>query len=630
MKKKEVKLNEIIYIPRKVISEKLQGEVVLDEIKFPKSLGEEHPFNFLQLEGLYKKFGYVTSAIDKHVDFVVGTDFRVKCPNDEKSEQILNNWIRDSNFRVILREWLREAFVKGNGFIEIDTKTGELRVLNANYMYIERNRKGELLGYNQYFGKIDKSFNLNKIIPFSVNQIAHLPFSKIGDNAYGIGLVYPALAYIDYVLHNDKDMHHIISRKAGTPYQIKVGTAEEPAKPSDLTALGSKLEYLNNMQEWVTDHRVEIKAIDFGNLSEKFVGVLEHDMDMLIYIFQIPEVLMGKGNIPEGLAQVQMDAWNRRIKSIQASIEPIIEEKILRIILNNQGRNADIEFEWNLPSEKDINEKIDRIQRLMATFGISNQMKCLLELELAKLMNLEDDYLPTPEEVANQEAQNKANLQKQFELEIGKVKSEKPESQERKKEEAESQPKIPEHIHESLDILNDKPLTEWVNFNYQDYIKSILKEIDKDNFENLKALTESDIDLGLLSESDINKLKIVLKDGFKKEKSISQIAKDIKDNINIQDRYRINEEGNKVLSLSKEERPISIARTETLRMSRIGAIKQVEDLGYTQVSWAATVSDRTCDKCLNLNGQIMSLNEYLNKRDMIHPLCRCSFITITK
>ena len=83
----------------------------------------------------------------------------------------------------------------------------------------------------------------------------------------------------------------------------------------------------------------------FCNFSEKFEKPIEHEIEMLIAAYQVPEVLLGKGNIPEGLAKVQMDAFERMITSIQVEIEKVIENKIFTRILEPSGLSIDVEFE---------------------------------------------------------------------------------------------------------------------------------------------------------------------------------------------------------------------------------------------------------------------------------------------
>ena len=131
----------------------------------------------------------------------------------------------------------------------------------------------------------------------------------------------------------------------------------------------------------------------------------------------------------------------------------------------------------------------------------------------------------------------------------------------------------------------------------------------------------------MLPEVEIEKLRIILKDGFKKNLSINQIEVDIKDYMKIPDRY-IMENDKKILSQSAEVRPIAIARTETLILANQGLIKTYEENDIKEVSWLAVFSDRTCPICEGLNGQIMTNQEYLIKRNNIHPMCRCTALPI--
>ena len=67
-----------------------------------------------------------------------------------------------------------------------------------------------------------------------------------------------------------------------------------------------------------------MSTLDFGKLEDKFGFITENDMELLFMAAQIPAVLMGKGNVPEGLAKVQMRAWELRIQSLREEIEKVI------------------------------------------------------------------------------------------------------------------------------------------------------------------------------------------------------------------------------------------------------------------------------------------------------------------
>ena len=100
------------------IAEQFKGEVEKNDIKFPQELGEEHPFDFPEMEKLYTKFGFYTAVVDKYVDFVVGPGFYIEC-DDARAKEIIEDFMRDVNLDTILRAWCKEALNKGNGFLEI-------------------------------------------------------------------------------------------------------------------------------------------------------------------------------------------------------------------------------------------------------------------------------------------------------------------------------------------------------------------------------------------------------------------------------------------------------------------------------------------------------------------------------
>src|SRR3990167_3147566 len=158
-----------IYVsPSIKIEEQFKGIVPKVEVQFPQMLGDVHPFDYTLVEGIYKEFGMVTGIIDKYVDFVVGPGFYVKA-EDERAKQIIEDFMKDTNFDTLLRAWLKEALIKGTGYMEIgglpdEVPTG-LKVLNANWMYIKRDEMGNIEGYNQYVGRYDR-FTVSKVTPF--------------------------------------------------------------------------------------------------------------------------------------------------------------------------------------------------------------------------------------------------------------------------------------------------------------------------------------------------------------------------------------------------------------------------------------------------------------------------------
>jgi len=380
------------------LNEQFKGEVENKKVKFPTDLGEEHPFDFKMMEELYKKFGFFSAVIDKYVDFVVGPGFYITI-DDERAKKILEDFMKDVNFDTLLRQWTKEALIKGNGYLEIGGSKEKgvegLKLLNANYMYVNRDSKGKILNYNQYKGAFNK-FAKEKVIGFNPDQVAHAPFNIIGDCAYGLGIGYSSLKLIDDWLSQQKSQHVLMDRKANAPLHAQIGYINGDTKilpkPEDVASFGKDMETMSNKTEWTTDALVNFKVIDFGNMGEKFQAILENDLEMLIYSFQIPAVLLGKGNIPEGLARVQMEAFQRRIQSIQAELEKIIENQILSRVLEANGfSDLDVEFEWGIPSVMETEGKLNIMSELIKSPTTSIAMRNIMEDELIALLKLDAD-----------------------------------------------------------------------------------------------------------------------------------------------------------------------------------------------------------------------------------------------
>jgi len=668
-KKEEVKE---IYTPtigetgKITISEQFKGEVESNKVTFPNELGEAHPFDFKEMEDLYKKFGFFTAVIDKYVDFVVGPGFFIES-DDDRAKKIITDFMTDVNFDTVLRSWCKEALVKGNGFLELGGSAKEgvkgLKVLNANYMYVQRDKKGKVKGYNQYKGGFDR-FAKDKVINFAPTQIAHVAFNRVGDCAYGQGIGYSALKDIDNLLGNEKDLHYLMKRKANAPIHAKLGKVEGDIriipKPADVTAFGQKLESLSNKQEYATDPLVEFKVIDFGNIGDKFSAVLAHDMAKLFYDFQIPPELMGMANIPEGMAKVRADAFQRRIQSIQAEFEKIIEQDIFHRILLANGIDVHVEFEWGTPSSLEVEGRMALISNMVVSPTTSMAMKEILEDELINLLKLDEnkwEELKLEAEAEEEErrreeeraqpivpGQNEDIAKKKFPpkpvkasvLFSDRIRKEK--AIIKKKETYEimnyEYKKDCPHCIESWNNIND--IQEWLGFNYKEYLKEIMAILNIDKFEFLTAANAIEEKAGYLSIAQTTKLKEVLETGFKKGSSMKEMAKMVDKKVSPKDLYRMTSEGTiktgasglPILSRSADKRAIGIVRTEVTRVANKGAIKYYKENKITKIRWVASLGDRTCAECEALNNQIFEIDGA--PEPPLHPMCRCTVTPVVE
>ncbi|MCH7534272.1 MAG: minor capsid protein [Bacteroidetes bacterium] len=610
-----------------------KGQVVDIPVKFPRGLGAEHPFNFKDVENVYKKYGPLAEIINKQSDAIV-TDFEVKLQN-LNAQVIIDDFLHDTDFHTKTREWVREALLKGNGFMEIDLEETNIRVMNANNMYIKRNKKGKVIQYNQWT-KPFKQFSRDSpdLIDFKPNRIAHLTINKIPNDPYGIGIVWPNENLIENIILNEQDLQKLISRKAGAPYHFKVGQPGTNIPTSVVDSISSSLQFLTNKTEWVTDGDVDIKMLDSSDVGKSLISTQEYFRKMMLAGLGIPEVVMGFGNIPEGLAKVQLETYDRRIKSIQQQVADIIEEKIIRPILRQNKLDEQPEFIWDLPSEEQISQRAEQIQNSLRMGSlISEPMKAALEIEWAKLWELEDliKVLPTPKEALKKQEEREKQEQQAID------------SAEREREEEEiPQPETPgvkpnanQMLNKIKKIQEDQNIEEgnitvkdWVNlkeiagFNYSDYLTKILQVLGRDKFQNLRAITKNDVTNGLLTRTEVEKMRNILRTGFVENQTIRQIENELKTSLKFRDRKK----DGKVIAV-KAGRPNSIARTETVRLSNNGILNLYKENKIVKVRFLAALSDRTCPICEDLNGQIFDLNQ-AGEMIPVHTNCRCSWISV--
>ena len=607
------------------LKEEFKGEVIDIPIRFPKDLGTEHPFNFEDVEKTYKSVGVVAGAINKITDSIVG-DFSIKAKN-QKVQKIIEGFIKNTDFSTVLREWIREGYLKGNGFMELDLEKQKIRVLNANNMYVKRTRKGVVKEYNQWLGLLNSytRTNLRKFTPFRVNQIAHLRINKISGEAYGLGIVWQNERVIENMVLGDEANHKLIGRKAGAPLHIKIGVPGEAARTEDIDEMNENMQYMTTRTEWATDANVEMKVVDFGDLGKNIRETQENDMLQLAYGMEIPMALWGTGNMPEGLAKVDQEQWQRKIRAAQEDIECIIEEKIFKPLLLTHKLDGDVEFIWNLPGEEEINKRLERLNKIIENMGISEPLRRMAELEIARLLKFEEapKYLAKPEkekEEDNEEAK-KAEREEEEKIKQPEVPGEKPAAEKYKIVFSDVDLETKRAKSGEMNLREYTNLQEIAGFNYSDYLVNILRRLRVEKFEDLLAITEADIASGKLPKTEITKLRSILKNGFRRNMTIREIETEIKQSINLKD---VTKEGKVITEAGR--RPNMIARTETVRLANLGLIDTYKEQGIKQVRWLAAVSDRTCDQCMALDGQVFDINEV--SPPPAHVDCRCSLLSV--
>ena len=668
-----------------LFNQAFRGQVQDKEPIISKKIGAEHSFDMDQVERVVNNIGLVNAGVEKIKDAIIG-DFTVQV-DDENGQALVDAFVEDSNFLSVMDEWIKEAVMKGNGYIDLtDVINNQMQVLNANRMYVKRNKQGKILKYNQITGDKNRTITFeNNVNPFEPDEVAHLKINSVAGQPYGIGYVWPNIRVINHYASSELDNHKLMSRKAGAPIHVKVGIPGESVQSGDVDAVKIALQYMNNQTNWVTDGSVEMNVIDFKDVGKNLIELSNHDIEQMSMGMNIPLVMMGIANVPEGLAKVQSEGFQRFIGSIRVNVEDVIETQIFKPLLERNGLSFKVNFVWSMPGEEEKNNRLTTIQVAMGSPMTSPELRSALEKEYAKILGLDDviDMLPDPKEArqrADEEMRKREEEIRQPEVPGAKPNARSSEEElltEEKldefikkvggefcvfshqtgknfgcyktKEEAEkrlAQISRFKDMSEEPVTMNYEPLTEdqianmsikdyvmaneikeLAGFNYTDYLIKILQSLKIDKFIDLRALTEKDLDFGLLPDRDINKLRVILKEGFKKNKTIREIEKSIEQSIDLKDRKK-EENGELIITAKAEKRPNMIARTETIRLSNEGLKRLYLENDVKKYRYLATLDDRTSQICQELNGQVFNVDDgqYGVNMPPMHTNCRSTII----
>lgn len=395
-----------------------------------KKLGEEHPFDYSIIEDLQKKFAIISAIIDKIHDFTIGPGIRIESDNKQLIE-ILEKWMKKTKFKSKLGSWFKEALAKGSSYLEIAgltdrTKEDMVKNVNPGTIFIKRNDFGEIIEYNQFLGDNIMRIEDSDITKINRNEIIQLDINKIGSCIYGFGIVFSGLGIINDLLQSRKSAHDITERKANPQLHVKLGDSDKEDYPeqADIDAFGSKLQFMNDTTEWVTGPNVEMNVIEYGDIADKFISLIENDLKLLSYSFQVPEVILGAsqagGLNASGQSNIQMDAFERNINSYQEQLSFVIITKIFDIVLANEGMvNIDYEIIWGQQNEEDKNLLRQSYKEILAAnTQISPGMRIAYEKKLSILDDIDMDEVEKENkrmERRDRQDDNK-NFQRQLQL----------------------------------------------------------------------------------------------------------------------------------------------------------------------------------------------------------------------
>ncbi|PFK68261.1 phage portal protein family protein [Bacillus cereus] len=234
----------------------------------------------------------------------------------------------------------------------------KLKTLHPRQVAIKTDRFGNILYVEQRIG--------SKTIKIPREKVLWYAYDKDFGNLYGKSNLRPI--YKHWIT---KDrlyrFANIAYERYGTP--LLVGTTTDA---NDVGKMNKILKNINSMSSLSISGGDKVDAIQMTNAD--FIGYIEHHDRKIMEGLLVPPMLLGLSRGQSGsyaLSGNQFDIFMIRLESIQRNIKALIEEEIIRPLIDLNFPNAKKypSFQFKPMADKDIT-KLASVMNMMITSGV--------------------------------------------------------------------------------------------------------------------------------------------------------------------------------------------------------------------------------------------------------------------
>ena len=237
-------------------------------------------------------------------------------------------------------------------------KLKKLKTLNPHQISVKTDRFGDIIYVEQVIG--------SKTIRIPRDKILWYAFDKEFGNQYGKSNLRPI--YKHWIT---KDrlyrFANIAYERYGTP--LLVGTTTDANDVGKMNKILSKINSLSSLSISGGD---KVEAIQMTNAD--FIGYIEHHDRKIMESMLVPPMLLGLSRGQSGsyaLSGNQFDVFMIRLESIQRNVKALIEEEIIRplVDLNFPNVKRYPSFQFKPLADKDT-EKLAKVFDMMINSGV--------------------------------------------------------------------------------------------------------------------------------------------------------------------------------------------------------------------------------------------------------------------
>ena len=318
----------------------------------------QHAENLSEFENVYRRNAVVNAAINNLVDMVVGVGYYTEADNP-RAKEIVDKYAEEVNLDGFLRVVCRNMLIFGFAPVERWwNDTLQLKTLPPQTVYVEIDKKGNVIGYKQ------KTW-MGEYIDFKLDEIIWFAHNASPSNPYGVGLIEPIYTLIDYKQDILEDICKIVHRYA-SPLNIWITrgsitdlkTAVENREPDEDIFIGR-----------ASPDDIQVKTLEMDPRG-RYVDYLEVINQEIYECLQAPLLTYLK-NATEASANVQLEVIQRHVDGVQRYIKRVVEKEVFRPLVEKAGLSEVPRIRWGKPSIGVENLTVKDIATLVQAYVLS-------------------------------------------------------------------------------------------------------------------------------------------------------------------------------------------------------------------------------------------------------------------
>ena len=311
-------------------------EYNLWEIKEASEADSYIKISFSKYSYLIYKAGYKLKGQDDRVDYLEKRfrimSFITQKPIDILFQEVADDLIRYSNAFLVKKRIDNVPGLKLTPVLTDDKVVGGYFRVDPASIKIKRDKNGNVLKYEQGYGKNKKEFFPRDVI--------HFYLDKDANNAFGTPRIIAALEDVKLLRKIEGNISALIYRFSMPLYQWIVGLPEVGMQGTDPEIQRAKREVENSTLDGIviTNERTTIKTIGAEGTALNAEGYLKYFEQRVFSALGVSEAQMGRGGAKQDADSMEAQIHDT-VKYIQRVMSIFIREFILNELLMEGGYN---------------------------------------------------------------------------------------------------------------------------------------------------------------------------------------------------------------------------------------------------------------------------------------------------